>query len=40
LAVILKAPFWLPLAAIAISALIPVTYSLVFYKQLDHRGEL
>jgi len=40
LAVILKAPFWLPLAAIAISALIPVTYSLVFYKQLEHRGEL
>jgi uncharacterized membrane protein len=40
LAVILKAPFWLPLAAIAISALIPVTYSLVFYKHLEHRGEL
>jgi uncharacterized membrane protein len=40
LGVILKAPFWLPLAAILISALIPVTYSLVFYKQLEHRGEL
>jgi uncharacterized membrane protein len=40
LAVILRAPFWLPLTAILVAALVPVIYSLVFYKQLERRGEL
>jgi uncharacterized membrane protein len=40
IAVILRAPFWLPVTAILVSALVPVIYSLVFYKQLEHRGEL
>jgi uncharacterized membrane protein len=39
-AVIVKAPFWLPLAAILIAALAPVIYSLVFYKQLERQGGL
>jgi uncharacterized membrane protein len=40
LAVIAKAPFWLPIAAILIAALAPVIYSLVFYKQLERQGGL
>ena len=40
LAVFLRAPFWLPMAAILVAALVPAFYSLVFYKQLEHRGEL
>lgn len=40
IAVIARAPFWLPFAAIMVSALIPAIYSLVFYKQLERRGEL
>jgi uncharacterized membrane protein len=40
MAVILHAPFWLPVTAILVAALVPVIYSLVFYKQLEHRGEL
>jgi len=40
LAVILSAPFWLPITAILVAALIPVIYSLVFYKRLERRGEL
>ena len=40
LAVILGAPFWLPVAAILGATLIPVIYSLKFYKQLERRGEL
>ena len=40
LAVFLRAPFWLPMAAILAAALIPAGYSLIFYKQLEHRGEL
>jgi uncharacterized membrane protein len=40
LAVILSAPFWLPIGVIGIAALTPVIYSLVFYKQLERRGEL
>jgi uncharacterized membrane protein len=40
LAVILRAPFWLPVTAILVAALVPAIYSLVFYKQLEHRGEL
>jgi uncharacterized membrane protein len=37
--VILRAPFWLPVAAILVAALVPAVYSLVFYKQLERRGE-
>jgi uncharacterized membrane protein len=40
LAVILRAPFWLPIAAILCAAFVPAIYSLVFYKQLERRGEL
>jgi uncharacterized membrane protein len=40
LAVILRSPFWLPVAVIGLAALVPVGYSLFFYKQLEHRGEL
>jgi uncharacterized membrane protein len=40
LAVALRAPFWLPIAAIVLAALTPVIYSLVFYKQLERRGAL
>jgi uncharacterized membrane protein len=40
LAVILRASFWLPVAAILVAALVPVVYSLVFYKQLERRGAL
>jgi len=40
LAVILHAPFWLPMAAILTAALVPVIYSLVLYKQLERRGAL
>lgn len=39
-AVIFRAPFWLPISAILAAALVPVIYSLVFYKQLERRGEL
>jgi uncharacterized membrane protein len=31
---------WLPFAALMAGALFPVVYSLVFYKQLERRGEL
>ncbi len=40
IAVILRAPFWLPIAAILIAAFTPAVYSLVFYKQLERRAEL
>ena len=40
LAVILRAPFWLPIAAIVAGALIPAIYSLLFYKQLERSGDL
>jgi uncharacterized membrane protein len=40
LAVILRAPFWLPMTAILVGALVPAFYSLIFYKQLERRGEL
>jgi uncharacterized membrane protein len=40
LAMILRAPFWLAMTAIVVAALVPVLYSLVFYKQLQGRGEL
>jgi uncharacterized membrane protein len=39
-AVILRAPFWMPIAAIGAGALIPAIYSLIFYKQLERLGEL
>lgn len=39
-AVILRAPFWLPIAAIIVATLIPAAYSLVFYKRLERNGEL
>ena len=40
IASILKAPFWLPIALILAGALVPALFSLVFYKQLERRGEL
>lgn len=40
IAVILHAPFWLPMAAILVAAITPAVYSLVFYKQLERRGQL
>jgi uncharacterized membrane protein len=40
LAVLLRGPFWVPMAAILIAALSPVIYSLVFYKQLERQGNL
>jgi len=40
LAVILRAPFWAPIILILIAVLSPAVYSLVFYKQLERRGEL
>jgi uncharacterized membrane protein len=40
IAVILRGPFWMPVICILIAVLVPVIYSLVFYKQLERRGEL
>ena len=40
LGVILHAPFWWPIAVIGAAALIPVIYSLVFYKQLERENKL
>ncbi len=40
IAVVLRAPFWLPITAIVIAALGPVIYSLMFYKQVERRGAL
>ena len=40
IAVLMRAPFWVPLAAILVGALTPVIYSLIHYKQLEHQGEL
>lgn len=34
------AGFWLPFAALLAGALIPVVHSLVYYKRLEHRGEI
>jgi len=36
----LRAPFWLPIAIVVAGPLVPAVYSLVFYKQLERRGEL
>lgn len=33
-------PFWLALVAILAGSLVPVVYSLVLYKQLEHKGQL
>lgn len=40
IAVISRAPFWIPVAVILAAALIPAIYSLAFYKQLERRGQL
>jgi len=32
--------FWVPLAALMVGAFAPVIYSLVYYKQLEHRGQI
>ncbi len=40
LEVLLGARFWIPIATIIASAFIPAIYSLIYYKQLEHRGEL
>jgi uncharacterized membrane protein len=40
IAVLLRAPFWAPLAAILIAAFVPAIYSLFFYKQLERAGRL
>jgi len=40
IAVLLKAPFWAPMTLILIAALSPAAYSVIFYKQLERRGEL
>jgi uncharacterized membrane protein len=33
-------PFWLPLATLLAGAFVPAVYSLIYYKQLERRGEL
>ena len=40
LEVFLHAPFWLPIATVMAGPIIPAIYSLVYYKQLEHHGEL
>ena len=40
LAVLLRTPFWVPIAAILVAALVPAIYSLILYKQLERAGEL
>jgi uncharacterized membrane protein len=40
IAVIFRSPFWLPMAAILVAALVPAFYSLVLYKQLERNGNL
>jgi uncharacterized membrane protein len=40
LAVILRGPFWLPVTTILVAAFIPAIYSLIFYKQLERRGQI
>jgi uncharacterized membrane protein len=40
LAIVLRAPFSVPVIAILVAAFVPVIYSLMYYKQLEHRGEL
>lgn len=38
--VLLHAPFWVPIACVLAGPIIAAIYSLVYYKQLEHRGEL
>lgn len=38
-AVMVRAPFWAPMALILTAALAPAAYSLILYKQLERRGE-
>jgi uncharacterized membrane protein len=38
--VLLHAPFWMPIACFLVAAFVPAAYSLVFYKQMERRGEL
>lgn len=40
LAVVVRAPFWAPVVCFLAAAFIPVVYSLVYYKRLEHHGEL
>jgi uncharacterized membrane protein len=40
IAVVFRAPFWVPVVAILVAAFVPAIYSLLFYKQLEHHGEL
>ncbi len=40
IAVLLRAPFWLSVAAILVAALVPAFYSLVLYKRLERSGDL
>lgn len=40
LCVLFRGPFWLPVSIILVAALIPVLYSLVYYKQLERTGKL
>jgi uncharacterized membrane protein len=39
IAVLLRAPFWLPFAAILLAAFTPAIYSLIYYKQVERHGE-
>ena len=39
-AVVLRGPFWLPLAVLVVTVLVPVVYSLFFYKDLQRHGKL
>ena len=34
------AGFWIPFATVLVAAFSPVVYSLVYYKRLEHRGEV
>ena len=38
--VVFRAPAWFPVVAILAAALIPAVYSLIYYKQLEHSGQL
>lgn len=40
LEVLLRAPFWLPIATVLAGPFIPAIYSLIYYKQLEHHGQL
>jgi immunity protein, SdpI family len=40
LAVLLRMPFWVPITVMLSGSLVPVIYSLAYYKHLEHRHEL